>query len=148
MTSNALKRADGRWVKGRSGNPHGRPPGSPNHAHARLRTLIEDDGEKVVAAIVSAALGGDMHAAKLIIDRILPRRVCGRLDGLVLPEIRSITDACEAMAAITSATVRGDLSTQEAAELAQIIGVYERAVASAEVVARLERLEQLALRKR
>jgi hypothetical protein len=122
--------------------------GSPNHAHAHLRQLIEVDGDKVVAAVVSAALGGDMHAAKLIIDRILPKRVCRTFDGLVLPPIRSVTDACEAMAVITSATLRGDISTQEANELAQIIGIYECAVANADVVARLERLEQLALRNR
>jgi hypothetical protein len=87
-----------------------------------------------------------MYAAKLIFDRILPKRVCRPFDGLVLPKIRSITDACDAMAAITSATLRGDISTQEANDLAQIIGIYERAVANADVVARLERLEQLALR--
>ena len=77
----------------------------------------------------------------------MPKRVCRTFDGLILPQIRSIADACEAMAAITSATLRGDISSQEAAELAQIIGVYERAVANAEVLLRLERLEQLASKR-
>jgi hypothetical protein len=143
-TSNsAIQRASGRWTKGQSGNPAGRPVGSPNCSHAMLRELLAENAEAVLMTVIEAAKERDMVAAKLIVDRVLPKRLCRPLDGLVLPPINSVADACKAMEAITNAVLAGVLSAEEGANLSAIVETYRRTIEVAEVVARVERLERM-----
>lgn len=142
MISTAVQRARGQWLPGTSGNPAGRPRGSPNRAHANLRQLLEEHAEDVVGAVVRAARAGDMLAAKLILDRVLPRRICRPLDVAQLPPINSAADACGALAAIVTATLKGDISSSEARELACVVDAYRRTLDTAELEARLARIEQ------
>ncbi|MCK7581577.1 MAG: hypothetical protein MZV65_42070 [Chromatiales bacterium] len=58
------------WKKGESGNPRGPKPGS--GPVQRLRRVIEQDAPEILAAMVTAAKGGDTAAAKLLLDRIVP----------------------------------------------------------------------------
>ena len=57
----------------------GRPPGAKNKTtlfkeamRNGFENLLQKDGEKVFKAVVDKALDGDMTAAKLILDRIVP----------------------------------------------------------------------------
>jgi hypothetical protein len=141
--TNAIQRADGRWSRGQSGNPAGRPTGIQNRSHAILREMLSENAGVVVMAVIEAAKGGDMAAAKLIVDRVLPKRLCRPLDGLVLPQINSVADACKAMEAITNAVLAGVLSAEEGAHLSAVVETFRRTIEVAEVVARVERLERL-----
>ncbi|EIC23791.1 DUF5681 domain-containing protein [Thiorhodovibrio frisius] len=58
------------WKPGQSGNKTGRPRGSINFA--KLRKAIADDIPEILEAMVAAAKGGDVAAAKLLLDRALP----------------------------------------------------------------------------
>ncbi len=59
------------FKKGQSGNPKGRPVGVPDK-RTELRKRFEIDGNKVAAAVIEAALGGDIQASKLVLERISP----------------------------------------------------------------------------
>jgi hypothetical protein len=59
------------FVKGQSGNPTGRIPGSKN-MKTLLRQELEKDGASLANAVKTAALEGDMTAAALWLARLEP----------------------------------------------------------------------------
>ena len=65
-----MAKSAGSWAKGQSGNPSGRRPGDP--AIQRARRIIAAELPAIVAMLAELAKGGDVQAAKVLIDRILP----------------------------------------------------------------------------
>lgn len=71
--------ADGRFMKGESGNPNGRPKGKKNEItelkqsmEIALRKHVSVDKIKgIIDAMVLEALDGSVGAAKLILDKVL-----------------------------------------------------------------------------
>ena len=61
----------GRWQKGQSGNPRGRPPGRPD-ARTKVSKALMDDGHAVARVVIDAALDGDLQACNIILARIAP----------------------------------------------------------------------------
>ena len=59
-----------------------------------------------------------------------------------MPRIETVADSVKATAAIASAVADGELSPMEAAELIKVVDGYTRAVETADLAARLTRLEQ------
>lgn len=58
----------GQFSPGRSGNPAGRPRAE----STALRVKLAERAEDVVEAVIAAATAGDMAAAKMILDRVIP----------------------------------------------------------------------------
>src|ERR1700751_5428740 len=94
--------AEGRFSKGESGNPAGRPPGARNKATEAAERLLEGEAEALTRKVVELALEGDSTALRLCFDRIIPPRRGRpvRLDDV--PAGRGAADLGEAMAAITT----------------------------------------------
>lgn len=59
-----------RWKPGQSGNPSGRTPGSGKLA--KLRASLADDVPGILAKMVEQARAGDVPAARLLLERVLP----------------------------------------------------------------------------
>ena len=111
----------GRDRRGRftHGNP-GRPKGARHKATRAVEQLMGGQAERVTTAVVEAAAGGDMQAARLVLDRICP----ARRDPAVkvdLPNIESAADLPMAIAAILQAVSAGDLTPGEAAKITSTI---------------------------
>ena len=87
---------DGRpWRKGVSGNPKGRAPGTRNHSTKVAEALMASDLPEVVRRVIDAARGGDMVAAKLILERLVPLRR-GAPVQLDLPKVNCARDVVAA----------------------------------------------------
>lgn len=59
------------FVKGQSGNPTGRRPGTQTK-QTRLREQLLSEAPAILAALVEQAQAGDPAASKLVLDRCLP----------------------------------------------------------------------------
>ncbi len=71
---------NGRFLKGRSGNPGGRPRGESVLTEIeRQLELASDDGRpmrvRLVEKLLNRALGGDMRAMDLVLKRVAPERL-------------------------------------------------------------------------
>jgi len=103
--------------------------------------MMADDCEAVVRAIIDAAKGGDMTAARLVLDRIAPP--CrGRRVRLALPPIVGAADLVKALAAVADAMARGVLSAEEAQAAAAVLEHHRKAVETLDLERRIIALEE------
>jgi hypothetical protein len=135
------KQGSSQFPPGQSGNPSGRPKGARNKATLALETLLDGQAEALTQKAIKLALGGDMMALRMCLDRILPARK-DRPVSIEMPTINTAEDAKSASAALLAAVAAGSLTPSEAAEIGKLVDGYVRAVETTEVLKRLEKLEQ------
>jgi hypothetical protein len=130
----------GRFARGHSGNPAGRPRGCQDYATRAARLLLEGEGEALTRKAVELALAGDPAALRLCLDRLVgPCRE--RAIEFTMPPIRSAADLADAMGAVAEATANGVVTPREATQLGQVVEAYVRAVEATEFDRRLRALE-------
>lgn len=125
---------------GQSGNPAGKPKGARNHATRAILKLIEGGAEEITLAVLAAAKGGDMGAARFILERIAPP-IRERPVSIDLPDIGTAAGIAEAQAAILQAAADGDLLPGEASTLSAITEARRKAMETEELERRIAALE-------
>ena len=136
----AARTPEGRFVKGQSGNPAGKPVGCRNHASRLAEGVLDGGAERLTRRALELALDGDPTAMRLCLERIIaPRRA--RPMQFDLPPIADPADITAAMAAVTAAVVRGEITAAEGAEVAKVIDTYVRAIEASDFDRRLKALE-------
>lgn len=127
----------GRWKAGESGNPAGRKRGTGDVA--KLRASLASDVPEILAKLVTAAKGGDVQAARLILERILPPvRPVEQTVPLRLPEGGTLTAKADA---VLSAAAAGDLAPTQAAQLITALGSLAKITEIDELAVRIAALE-------
>ena len=94
------------WKKGQSGNPSGKPQGMRNKATMMVLNLMEQGAEEITKAVIDAAKGGDLMAARLVIERLAPP-LRERPINIDLPDTRTADGCVEAQGAILQAGRHG-----------------------------------------
>ena len=136
----ASRNVEGKFLKGQSGNPAGKPPGIRNRAIMIVEQLFDGACGEVSREALAKAMNGDSAVLRLIVTRLIgPRR--HRASSFALPPLENAADVAPAIAAIIAAAAEGAISTAEACEMSQVVERYSRALAGEEVEARLQRLE-------
>jgi hypothetical protein len=107
--------------------------------------LIEGQGEAVVQALLAAAKGGDVSAGRALLDRLVPPRK-ERPVKVALPELRSATDARNALAAVAAAVADGEILPGEGEAVVKLLEAYARTAAAAELEERVAALESRLVR--
>jgi hypothetical protein len=64
----------GKYTKGHSGNPKGKPKGARNKSSLAAEALLQGSLDKICKKVEEEALNGNMQAAKMILERFLPPR--------------------------------------------------------------------------
>jgi hypothetical protein len=111
-----------------------------NKVTRAVEELMEGEAEKLTRKAIEKALGGDLVAIKLCLDRIAPPRK-DRPISLDLPPMEKPQDAVSSVAAIVGAVADGELSASEAGDLAKLIEAFIRTLTATEIEERLKALE-------
>lgn len=124
-----------KFVKGQSGNPKGRTPGSGKIA--QLRESIAAAIPEIVASLVEAAKGGDTSAARLLLERTIPP-----LRPVDLPApVPMDGDLAEAGRRVLSALASGEITPSQAGDILGALAVQGRIVAQTGLEGRVARFE-------
>lgn len=119
----------------------GRPRGSRNRRTLLAEQILGEDIEAVARAVTTAALGGDMAAARIIMDRLAPVRR-GRPVVFDLPSGTDATGLAEGFDALLRAVAGGLLTPEEGAAVASLLEARRRTIETMEFEARLVDLEK------
>ena len=131
------KKRVGKWKPGVSGNPKGKTPGSGELQ--KLRATLAADVPGILAGLVTAAKGGDVQAARLILERILPPvKAIEQAVELQLPNEGTLTAKASA---VLSAAAAGELAPGQAAQLIAALGTLAKISEVDELAARITALE-------
>ena len=134
MTTGKLKR--GAWKPGQSGNPAGKPQG--RGELQRLRAAISEHVPEIITQLVTAARAGDIQAARLILERVLPPvKAIEQPQAIDLPS-GSLTEQGRA---VLAAVARGELAPGQGAQLLAAIGTLGKVLEVDELTARIAALE-------
>jgi len=106
------------------GNP-GRRPGSKNKTTVLAASLAGGQGEEILRKAIEMAMGGNVPMMKFLLDRILPKE---RPIQLELPDLDYADDSVDAIAKIVDAVSSGRITPREAADVAQLVSAFTRAI--------------------
>ena len=123
--------ARGRFAKGHSGNPAGRPPGRLNEATRIAAGLLDGEAQALTRKAIDLALAGEPVPLRLCLDPIVAPLKKQPI-AFALPRIRRPADIPAAAAAIGDAASSGLVTPEEAESLAQMLESQARAMAIAE----------------
>ena len=129
--------ADTKFKPGQSGNPAGRP--KDKTPATLLRKSIADDMPEIVKTLVDLAKGGDVQAAKVLLDR-----VCPPLRPQALPvNIETGATLPEAGGNVVNATLYGSIAPDIGSMLIRALAEQGKLIELQEMADRLQRLEKL-----
>ena len=130
--------AGGRFAPGNKASP-GRPPG--RGAVAEMRDALAADLGGIIDTVRAKAMAGDMQAARIILDRLVPS-----LRPVEIPTAVSMpagaTLAGQAQAVIDAAAA-GELAPSQAAQIVTALGGVAKIIEATELLKRIEALESL-----
>lgn len=125
------------WRPGQSGNPSGRAKGSGEVA--RLRAAIAQHVPEIVERLTQAALSGDVGAARLLLERVIPPlKATEEAVALTLPE-GSLTEQGRA---VLDAVAGGRVAPAHGAGLLNSLGTLAKLTEADELERRVAALEE------
>jgi hypothetical protein len=122
------------------GNP-GKPKGTRNKRTLLAEKLMGDDLEAVTRSVINAARNGDMTAARIVMDRLVPVRK-GRPVRFDVPDAMDAAGVAEAFKRLMEAIGSGEITPEEASTIAGVLELRRKAIETVEIEARIKALEE------
>jgi hypothetical protein len=130
-----------RDTKGRFGPGNlGKPAGARHKATQAALALLEGEGDALARKAVEMALGGDVMALRLCLDRLAPPRKDIPV-SIKLPKVNGLKDAVEASASVLDAVCEGDITPDEGARILSLLSAHKALIETCDLEARITALE-------
>ncbi|MBS0551540.1 MAG: hypothetical protein JSS47_03275 [Proteobacteria bacterium] len=129
------------WKPGQSGNPAGRPRGSLNHSTRAVLALMDGEAESIARVAIEAAKGGDLTAARLVLDKLIPTAKERAIELPDLPDTSSALGVSEAQQRVLEEVANGSITPGEASTLSGVLEARRRALETLELETRIAALE-------
>lgn len=132
------RKSDGTFAPGNKLG--GSKVGSRHRVTRAVEELLEGQHEALTQKAIEAALGGDMTALRLCLDRIAPPRRDAPV-SIDLPPVRSAADAVGASEALLAAVSAGEVTPDEAGRVMALLTAHKSIVEAGDHEARIAALE-------
>jgi len=142
---NPKRTVKGRWGKGASGNPAGRPSGSRNQSSLFFEELLSGQGEALIQKGIELSLKGDTRALKHLLGPAPPTAE-GTCDRAALAEAHRCQKRVCGPGLSCDRCGRGPHHTGEAESLARILETQMRVVGFEALAQRVAELEKVPTR--
>ena len=129
----------GRALPGSSLNPAGKAKGTLSPV-GRMRAALADDLPDILASVVEQAKAGDLQAARIILDRVLPS-LRAEAAPVSLAGLDGDAPLTERATLVFKAATAGDISVESASTLITALSGLSRLREADELAARVARLE-------
>ncbi len=136
-----IRDATGRFRAGKSGNPRGRPLGARDRATVAAQALLDGEAESLTRKVIELALGGDLVALRLCLERLVPSRREHPI-FVELPSLQTPADGAAAMAALTESVSTGWITPGEANAVAALIQTHVKLIEATELESRVKAIER------
>jgi len=136
----SLNLQDGRFPKGQSGNPKGKPKGTRNRTTVISQNLLEGEAEALVRKVVQLALEGDLTCLRICLERLVPPKKEAPIE-IDLPEIGAIAYIPKLFAALTAKPSEG-ITPSEARTVIDLAESVRKSLVMTEFEQRLYALEE------
>jgi len=122
-TDLAERGKSGRFKAGTSGNPAGRPPSQ----YSQIRQQLTEAKDGIIQAVIQAALDGDMSAARIVMDRLIPplKPIAQSVQFEITADSSPLELAREILKSTASGQIPPDLSSQLITSLANLCRIEE-----------------------
>lgn len=127
-----------KFAPGTSGNPDGRPKGSGEVA--QLRAMLKPYLPELLQRLMVQAMAGDVTAARVILDRVLPTLKPEAMPVL-LPDFNPASPLMQLGQQIMGAVAQGDVAPDTGAQLLSGVAALAGLKAVDELEARIKALE-------
>jgi hypothetical protein len=138
-----------RWQPGQSGNPHGKKPGTRNAAALAVERALEIEAEQLGRKVIELAMAGNVAALRMCMERLTPKlRTRAKPTEVDIPVVAQPSDLPAAFSAVVQATARGEITSEEAKDLADVLEMKRKSFETIELEQRMVILEKIASRDR
>ena len=139
----SLNLQGGRFQKGQSGNPKGKPKGARNRTTLIAQTLLDGQAEALVEKVVQLALDGDLTCLRICLERLVPPKRDAPID-IDLPDISTVADIPKLFGSLTAKLREGGITPSEARVLIDLAEAIRRLFELTELEQRISALEEKA----
>lgn len=131
-----IRDSGGRWVKGRSGNPKGRKPGTGDW-RTKYRTAFEAAAPEIIQSIITSAISGDSTAQRICMERLVPP-LKSTDSPITIPLSGGLGDQGRA---VLQSIAEGEITPGEAESIFRSLTAQARITELSELEKRIETLE-------